>query len=94
MLVELMREYDRYEAGVNDVNGFECGIYFAYIIGVYDVTNILYDPPNTATKGQIIAVVSKFLKKNPERWSEPASLLVVEALQKAFPLKEKKEEKK
>lgn len=36
-------------------------------------------------KGQLLAIVQKFLEQNPERWSEPAHRLVSEALKKAFP---------
>jgi len=37
--------------------------------------------------GQLAAVVSKYLKNRPEKWSEPAVDLVIKASQEGFPLK-------
>ncbi|MGB8658567.1 MAG: Rap1a/Tai family immunity protein [Candidatus Zixiibacteriota bacterium] len=89
-LVELMTEYDKANANASDANYAKAMIYGAYIIGVCDATRWLYDIPDHATQGQVVAVVAKFFKENPERWSEPAADLVIDALQKAFPLKNKK----
>jgi hypothetical protein len=89
-LVELMRERDRMEAGASDVDYVKVREYSGYIAGVYDATDWQYDTPDQVTVGQVVAVVSKFLKENHERWSEPAADLVMDALKKAFPLKEKK----
>jgi hypothetical protein len=38
-------------------------------------------------RGEAVSIVSKFLKDHPERWTEPAFLLVIDALEKAFPKK-------
>jgi hypothetical protein len=81
-LVELMREHDR-----DDPQAIEAGEYGVYILGVCDATRLLYNIPEKATIGQIAAIVSKYLKDHPEKWGEPASDLVIKALQEAFPLK-------
>jgi len=86
-LVELMRQSDRYLAHGGDVDYMEVSEYVAYIMGVYDGTNSLYNLPLTATKGQVVEVVSKYLKSHPERWGEAAAVLVGDALREAFPLK-------
>jgi hypothetical protein len=84
-LVELMKEHDR-----NDPQAIEAGEYGVYILGVYDATRLLYNIPENTTIGQIGAVVSKYLKDHPEKWGEPASDLIIKALQEAFPLKSRK----
>jgi hypothetical protein len=87
-LVELMREYDASEAHAGGVNYYKLGVYSGYILGVCDATGELYDMPATgATAGQILAVVSRYLKNHPQEWSQSAKVLVVNALQEAFPLK-------
>jgi hypothetical protein len=57
-----------------------------YITGVCDGSGIV-DSLQGVPNNQLCAVVSKFLKEHPERWSEPASLLVIDAIRKAFPKK-------
>jgi len=86
-LVSLMREHDRLVAGTSGVNHVKAREYHAYIIGAYDGTSSFYTRPHDTTQGQIVAIVSKYLKAHPEEWSEPAAELVVKALQEAFPLK-------
>jgi hypothetical protein len=86
-LVELMGEYDRAEANASGVSYFKVGNYGGYILGIYDGTRYTYSMPESATKGQVLAVVTKYLKNHPEKWTEPAAVLVIEALQEAFPLK-------
>jgi hypothetical protein len=59
-----------------------------FIVGLHDVLEksrmICTDK---TTRGQIAAVITKFLNDNPARWNEPAVVLVSEALKKAFPCK-------
>ena len=88
-LVELMRECDKYEAGISssEVNLVRVGMFLAYITGVYDAMSFAFSTPDGMTVGQISVIVSKYLKSHPERWPESADLLVVEALREAFPLK-------
>jgi hypothetical protein len=94
-LVEAMREYDAVLPGGANYYSTKTGAaitvgeYFGYVLGVCDGTadEQLYEIRADVTKQQILAVVSKYLKNHPEKWSEPAAFLVVEALQEAFPLK-------
>lgn len=91
-LVELKRESEKMDriiarADAVDVDWVKVGEYMAYILGVFDATRSQYDIPDGATKGQIIAVITKYLNEHPEEWTKPAAELVQEALRKAFPAK-------
>ena len=63
------------------------GDYRAYILGVFDVltSNGSVCIMHTTTAGEVSTVVTEFLEANPQRWSEPAYVLVRDALQEAFP---------
>lgn len=91
-LIPLMQEDDKSMANADGsgVDFVKVREYSAYILGVCDATVRLYSLPTNATKGQIIAVVSQYLKNHPEKWSDPAADLVVRALKEAFPLKKSK----
>jgi hypothetical protein len=84
-LVSAMREYDKEQANVANANGLQAAEYMAYVIGVFDATTSSYNLPAQATTGQVIAVVSKYLKDHPEDWSKSAADLVMKALREAFP---------
>jgi hypothetical protein len=47
--------------------------------------HLVFNVPEDITVGQIGSIVGKYLKENPEKWTLPASVLVTQALQKAFP---------
>lgn len=51
-------------------------------------TALVFSPlrrfPENVSRGQVLAVVSKYLAANPERWNQPAEMLVVAALAQAF----------
>lgn len=87
-LVELMHEYDENEVGISSsrVNFVKVGVFLAYIAGVYDALSFAFSTPDGVTVGQICAAVSQYLKSHPERWHEPANLLVVKALRESFSL--------
>lgn len=79
---------DLMQWGANGTNGsgFVDGVYMGYISGVADLSNgILFCAPTGVTNGQNVAVVTKFLKANPEKWTEQAASLIVQALSKAYP---------
>ncbi len=87
-LVEFMREHDRFDRGDQNASLLSAARFSGYVIGVYDATEgIVFATQSNVTVGQINAVVGKYLKENPEKWNQPAHLLVIEALQKAFPKK-------
>lgn len=66
--------------------GWDGGMYLGYIAGIAEFGNtILYCAPEGVTNGQNAAVVTKFLKNNPERWTENSGRLVIAALQASYP---------
>lgn len=88
-LILLMREVEkatREEPKVDFSKVYEFG---GYVLGVYDFLDRIGTvcTANTVEKGQIMAVVTKYLNDNPARWNEPAVVLVSEALRRAFPCK-------
>lgn len=90
-LVQFMREFDKYQNGNKDADNFEIGRFTGYVIGVVDSNNeSAFLIPTDTSIGQIGAIVSKYLKDHPEKWNEPASILVITALKEAFPLQENK----
>lgn len=59
-----------------------------FIVGVHDaVEGILVCAPNQVKVGQIVGVVKKHIRENPDKWNQPASTLVINALSSAFPCK-------
>jgi len=89
-LVGLMREFEKSQT---DLNSSRCDVrgYMSYVAGVYDATSgILWDDSAKLPLSQICAIVSKYLKKYPERWNESAATLVTDALMEAFPLPKRK----
>ncbi|MCY1378041.1 hypothetical protein D9M69_656450 [compost metagenome] len=60
-----------------------------YILGAADLltnntTNVVCYPQN-AKSNQVVATVVKYLRENPETWSESGDAIVWEALKKSFP---------
>jgi hypothetical protein len=85
MLVQMMREYEKFERNDPSTNYLECGYYTGYVAGVYDAMRRFFDAPEDVTISQICSIVGKYLKEHPEKWTLPASVLITDALQKAFP---------
>jgi hypothetical protein len=84
-LIESMREADKADANTPGVDWSKAHEFSAYVAGVYDATYFLYDTPRNLVRGQVVAIVSKYFKDHPERWSELAAELVRSALLEAFP---------
>ena len=86
-LVGWMRGYDIQKRG--DCREVECRGYavsfLMYVVGVCDASFVEYPMPGGVTRDQLAEVVSKYLKENPKRWSNPAFILVTDALIEAFP---------
>lgn len=62
------------------------GALFGYVVGVYEgVEDILVCTPENVKPGQLVGIVKKFVKNNPEMWNMPANQIVVMALSQAFP---------
>lgn len=73
-LVPFMRENEKGMAKDPSVIWVDAFYYIGFVTGVYDATSSLYDPPEKITISQILAIVAKYLKENPEKWNQPASL--------------------
>lgn len=92
-LVNFMRDYEAGMPGGTNYHSrdlsaaMNAATYMGYVLGVCEGTPYMHNFPDGVASGQILAVVSKYLKNHPEKWDEPAVGLVVEALQEAFPLK-------
>jgi hypothetical protein len=56
-----------------------------YVVGVCDANLVDYPLPAGVTRDQLADVVSQYLKENPKRLANPASMLVIRAVEKAFP---------
>lgn len=69
-------------------SSFKSGLYSGYVGGVVDTGDgILFCTTSGVTRGQNSAVVAKYLKNNPEKWSQSADTLVIDAMKQAFPCK-------
>lgn len=64
----------------SSLNGFVAGVHDA-------VEGVLVCTPNEMKVGQIVGMVKKYVRDNPDKWNRPASTLVVNALSSAFPCK-------
>jgi len=84
-LVDGMRAYLKADKDYTKADYLLAGNYLGYVQGVAEATASDYSLPSGVTADQLCHVVAKFLEKHPERWSEPASRLVCNALQEAFP---------
>jgi hypothetical protein len=63
-------------------------MYVGYVLGVADVYFDTSWCPNDGVPVRHTAnIVSKYLKKHPEYWHKAADVLVLAALQQAFPCK-------
>ncbi len=80
-----MRVYIKADKDYTKADYLLAGNYLGYVQGVAEATASDYSLPSGVTADQLCRVVAKFLEKHPERWNEPASLLVRNALQEAFP---------
>lgn len=58
-----------------------------YVAGVHDSKSglNLYCAPSNVTVGQMVAIVKKSIRSNPENWGMAADYLVARALRQAFP---------
>ena len=85
-LVEKMREWEKASRLEGVASLREIGFYQGYVAGVADAFGgIAFCPPSNANVGQILVVVSKYLYANPAHWAEPATVLITDALAKAYP---------
>ena len=86
-LVADMQEFEKTENHDPAANYQQAYFFIGYVTGVYDSSDDIYFYPAKPTISQICSIVSKYLKDNPDKWSGPADLIVIDALRKAFPKK-------
>ncbi len=82
---------ERLEAGnARDTDAYFSGLYTGYVEGVADIMDgTVICLPGETTVGQITAIVTKFLKSNPEKLNSPASHVIGYALTPGFPCNKK-----
>ena len=83
---------DSFPAGSSTQENFRLmgndGYCVGYIIGVTEGVDVkFWSAPVPIKTAQVVAVVKKYLDDHPEKWNQPASWLVRNALIEAFPPK-------
>ncbi|MCX8146785.1 MAG: Rap1a/Tai family immunity protein, partial [Azovibrio sp.] len=88
-LKELADADDRTDIGnVQPADYQKVGYLIGFVVGVHDaVDGILVCTPNQVKVGQIVSMVKKYVRENPDKWNRAASTLVMNALSSAFPCK-------
>lgn len=70
---------------------YDRGLCLGFVAGVNDMTRAsggrYYCLPKEVTLGQLVAVVTKRLRDEPERLHQSAAVIVIRALHYAFPCK-------
>ena len=84
-LVDLMREYEKSQAGSKDVLWGNLGRFEGYVVGVCDSLDSSLALPDGTSQEHVVAAVAKYLQNHPERWDLPAFDLVKLALFESFP---------
>ena len=64
----------------------EMGLFSGYVTGYTDGNSLLCIPAGV-TRGQLLAIVAKYLKNNPEIWNLPSEVLIFNSLIHTFPCK-------
>jgi len=82
-----MREADKADTNQLKVSYYDVGNYMGFVTGVFDAysTARLICPSSGVTRGQVLEIVSMYLKSNPSKWDLNAVVLVRNALTSAFP---------
>lgn len=74
----------------NSVNSFNSGAYSGYVLGVVDsFSQNSICLPNGAQNSQILDVVYNYLNAHPENRNRHAGVLVLIAMEQAFPCKKR-----
>ncbi len=88
-LVEDMREWEKANHQEPNTNYSKATGYSSYVSAIYDSLDLNNEicTRKKPTKGQVNAIVSKYLFENPSRWDEPAYFLVADALKAEYSCK-------
>jgi len=66
----------------------DCGLSTRYILGIYDVLNVIADRskcfPETVQSEQVLAVVENWIENHPEQWHQSADKSVHSAFSEAW----------
>ncbi len=90
-IVDGSKAWEHYDNGNKNFDSFLFGFYAGYILGIKDSeNNILFCIPSNIEGEQILAIVRKYIKNNPEKWNKGNWNLVFTPLKEAFPCKKKK----
>jgi hypothetical protein len=83
-----MNEEEALKDGRPGANVYKAGLYDGYVRAVAEMFDgSAWCSRPGVTVGQFMDVVSKFLRDTPEKLDEHASVLILDALAKAFPCK-------
>jgi len=87
--VNRWREYKKDDVGQR-YSSFDVAYYMGYVDGISDTGyGIWFAYPKGTTTSQLCHVVGKWIDDHPERWANTPWVIVVTALQEAFPLQKK-----
>lgn len=65
---------------------WKASMFVGYVAGVSDtVRGIVVCPKGKTTHLQNAAIVSKYIRQNPEQWTDDGAMIVTAALRKAYP---------
>jgi hypothetical protein len=84
-LIPMMYEYVKANEKQEGADYSDARVFRAYVQGVFDATESDYETPEELESRQMVAVVVKYIKDNPKKWSLPAASVIKEALRDAFP---------
>ena len=74
--------------GVNTGQGYMRGSCSGRVMAIFDVSRALeICAPDGVSGGQAVSVVVQYLDRNPARWHESITLLIIEAMRDAWPCK-------
>jgi hypothetical protein len=91
---DLVDEWKAYQRVTSKSSGkrtdqVQAADYMGFLQGVWDTASYYDFTPHGAGKGMTVhdlcRLVGKYLERHPERWHEPAVILVMDALNEAFP---------
>ena len=85
-LNDLRNEADAMALRHPGASAFNVGIYYCYVVGAAEITEkLLWCSNGQVTNGQLIAVVSDYLKMHPDILTSAAKAIIGNALREAFP---------
>lgn len=81
------KEVEKYRADSEDVDSVLLAGYAGFVCGVTDTMRGRIAIPNRTSGEQLTVIVGRYVDAHPDRWSEKAVFLVIDALIDAFGLR-------